>query len=101
DLTILATRTVPACDSSDAASFLQLLPSRLLGTSPGRLPLLAFLRNIRGLFGVDLPCRKVPMLIMPAVRLPLGLPKGIGALLDTLVLLNIHQHPPKTPPPTS
>jgi hypothetical protein len=35
-------------------------------------------------FGLDLPRRSVPMLLVPAVRLPLGFPKQIGALLDTL-----------------
>jgi hypothetical protein len=49
-------------------------------------------------FGLDLPCRKVPMLLVPAVRLPLVLPKQIGALLDTLLLLQIHQKLPQASP---
>src|SRR5271165_2278762 len=98
DLTIFPTRTVPVRDGCHAASFLRLFPSRTRGASLGTPPLLAFPGNGRGLFGVDLPRRKVPMLLVPAVGLPLGLPKRIGALLDTPLLLRVHSATPPTHP---
>ena len=48
--------------------------------------------------GLDLPGRKVPMLLVSAVRLPLGLPKGIGAPLDALLLVRVHSATPPTSP---
>ena len=82
DLAIFATRTVPA-----RPLFLRFFPSRICGGPLGGLPLPRLLGNMHVFFGLDLPCRKVPMLLMPAVRLPLGFPKQIGALLNTLLLL--------------
>jgi hypothetical protein len=38
------------------------------------------------------------MLVVPAVRLPFCLPKGIGALLDTLVPVHVHQELPQASP---
>lgn len=98
DLTVFATRTVPARDGRNAGSFLGLFPSRLLTISAGRSPFLAFLGRMRDRFGVDLPRRKVPMLFVPAVGLTLVLPKGIGALLDKLVLFRVHSATPPTSP---
>ena len=98
DLTIFATRTVPALGGGDAALFLRLFPSRICGGPLGGLPLPRLLSNMRVFFGLDLPRRTVPMLLMPAVRLPLGFPKQIGALLNTLLLLQIHQKLPQVSP---
>src|ERR1700750_3259290 len=86
DLAIFATRTVPACGGRDAALFLRFFPSRICGG----LPLPGLLGNVHVFFGLDLPRRTVPMLLVPAVRLPLGFPKQIGALLDALLLLRVH-----------
>jgi hypothetical protein len=38
------------------------------------------------------------MLLVSAVRLPLGLPKQIGALLNTPLLLRVHSTTPPTSP---
>jgi len=96
DRTILATRTVPALGGGDAELFLRLFPSRTGDGLLGGLPLPGLLGNVHGFFGLDLPRRTVPMLLVPAVRLPLGFPKQIGALFDTLVLLRVHSTTPPT-----
>jgi hypothetical protein len=95
DLTIFATRTVPARGGRDAALFLRFFSFRLRGGSLWSLPLPGLLGNVRFLFGLDLPRRAVPMLLVPAVRLPLGFPKQIGALLDALLLLRVHSTTPQ------
>src|SRR5260370_8735919 len=98
DLAIFATRTVPARGGRDAALLLRLFPSRTRCGSLGGF-LLGLLGDAHFFFGLNLPCRKVPMLLVPAVRLPLGYPKQIGALLDTRLLLRIHPQPPQPYPP--
>src|SRR5580704_6306699 len=98
DLRILGTRTVPALGGGDAELFLRLFPSRTGDGLLGGLPLPGLLGDVHSFFGFDLPRRTVPMLLVPAVRLPLGLPKQIGALLDTLLLLQIHQKLPQASP---
>jgi hypothetical protein len=98
DLRILGTRTVPALGGGDAELFLRLFPSRTGDGLLGGLPLPGLLGNVHGFFGLDLPRRPVPMLLVSAVRLPLGLPKQIGALLNTLLLLRVHSTTPPTSP---
>ena len=95
DLTVFATRTVPGRGGRNAKLFLRLFASRTSGGSLGGLPLPGLLGNMHFLFGLDLPRRTVPMLLVPAVRLPLGFPKQIGALFDTLVLLRVHSTTPQ------
>jgi hypothetical protein len=46
-------------------------------------------------FGLDLPRRTLPMLLVPAVRLPFGFPKQIRALLDAPLLLRVHSTTPQ------
>src|SRR6201987_4257377 len=96
DLTVFGTRTVPARGGRNPNLFLRLFASRTSGGSLGGLPLPGLLGNMHFFFGLDLPRRTVPMLRVPAVRLPLGFPKQIGALFDTLVLLRVHSTTPPT-----
>ena len=62
-------------------------------------PRCTFRSEARGLFGFELPHRALPMLFVPAFRLPLGLPKRVGALLDALVFFLVHDGPhfPRAP----
>src|SRR5260370_30438653 len=85
DLAIFATRTVPARGGRDAALLLRLFPSPTPCGSLGGF-LLGLLGDAHFFFGLNLPCRKGPMLLLPAVRLPLGYPTPLSALRGTLFL---------------
>jgi hypothetical protein len=60
------------------------------------LPRRALHGAVRTIRSCDLARRAVPVLLMPAVGLPLSLPQRIGTLSDLLVLLPIHGHYPHT-----
>src|SRR5580692_8501827 len=98
DLTVFTTRTVPGRGGRNAKLFLRLFASRTSGGSLGSLPLPGLLGNMHFFFGLDLARRTVPMLLVPAVRLPLGFPNQISAPLDAALLLQIHQQLPQTSP---
>src|SRR5260370_33162918 len=89
DLAIFATRTVPARGGRDAALLLRPFPSRTRCGSLGGF-LFWLLGDAHFFFGLNLPCRQVPILLLPAVRVPPGSPKQRGALRGTLFLSTNH-----------